>query len=838
MRSSVLRVAFCLALLPLLAEARAAADDQAAAGDDSFSRDVKPVLEMHCVRCHSGEEPEAGLRLTSRESMLAGGDSGPVIDLERPQDSLLISAVTYDGFEMPPTGKMPQAKIDAIVNWVQGGAAWPEGVTLHVEEHAGPPQVNDETKNHWSFRHRTRPEVPAVRGQDWVANPIDAFVLKKLEDAELSPAPAADRRALIRRVTYDLTGLPPTLEEVEAFARDEAPDAYERLIDRLLDSPQHGEHWARLWLDVVRYAETNSFERDNPKPFVWRYRDYVIRALNDDKPYDRFIIEQLAGDELPERTAETIIATGFYRLGLWDDEPADPELAFYDGLDDIATTAGQGFLGLTMNCARCHDHKLDPIPLKDYYSFIAFFRNVRHYGERSDESVQRASLRSIATAEEIEAQTAELARHQSRMEELNREIDAIEQEVRPRLVGGEADDFQSEGVRESVLSRRIGEVITQEQFEEYRRLRRERNRLRRNPPRSGEQALCVTERGPDVPPTHVLLRGSPQAPDEEVAPAFPQVLSPPEPDIRRPASGESSGRRLALAEWIASADNPLTARVAVNRIWQGHFGRGIVRSTNNFGLQGDAPTHPELIDWLAEEFVANGWSMKALHRTILLSNTYRQSSRHAPPADGQPDPLQIDPQNDLFWRFDMRRLKAEEVRDSILAVNGSLNLDSMFGPSVYVKIPDEVLAGQSRPGYGWGRSSAEDERRRSIYIHVKRSLTVPILASFDVADTDTTCPVRFASTQPTQALGLLNSEFANSEAETFARLVAGEVGSDREAQVRRAIERTCQRPASDPEIERGMALISDLEQLGQSPEAALKNFCLLALNLNEFLYLD
>jgi hypothetical protein len=364
--------------------------------------------------------------------------------------------------------------------------------------------------------------------------------------------------------------------------------------------------------------------------------------------------------------------------------------------------------------------------------------------------------------------------------------------------------------------------------------------MKRRPPKSAEQALCVKENGREAPPTHVLLRGNPGSKGDEVEPSFPQVLSPPTPAIQTPAQGDSSGRRRALAEWIASPGNPLTARVMVNRIWQGHFGRGLVRSTNNFGLQGDAPTHPELIDWLASEFAASGWSVKAMHRLMVLSNTYRQSSRHVVPSNGA-DPLATDPQNDLLWRFDMRRLKAEEVRDSMLAVTGSLNTSAMYGPSIYVPIEEEVLAGQSRPGYGWGKSSDEDQRRRAVYIHIKRSLTVPILAAFDAADTDFTCPVRFASTQPTQALGMINGNFANEQAVKLADLAGAQVrgGNDPAPQVRIMLERVMQRPATDVEVERGLALIKDLQKThGQTRKQAMQTFALAALNLNEFLYLD
>ncbi|HVJ68722.1 MAG TPA: PSD1 and planctomycete cytochrome C domain-containing protein [Caulifigura sp.] len=809
--------------------------------EDDLFKAVKPILEGSCVRCHSGAEAKAGLRVTSREELLKGGESGPAVDLQSPGDSLLISAVTYDGFEMPPTGKMPQAKIDAVIAWVKAGAPWPAGAHLTFEQKShGPPQVNEQTKSHWAFRALKKPEPPKVAHPDRVANPIDAFVLAKLEAKGFTLSPEADRRTLIRRLTYDLIGLPPTPAEVEAFVNDSSPKAYENLVERLLASPQYGEQWARQWLDVVRYAETNSFERDNPKPYVWRYRDYVIKAFNDDKPYDQFVRQQLAGDELPEVTPEALIATGYYRLGLWDDEPADPDMAFYDGLDDIAATTAQAFLGLTMNCARCHDHKLDPIPIKDYYSFVAFFRNVKHYGKRSDDSVLEASVRAIPSPDAEAKHAAELAAWREKLEGLDKKIAAFEDAARPKLVGGESDDFKSESVRENILKRHVGEFITEAEFNEYASARKDRERLKRRPPKSGEQALVVKENGSTVPATHILLRGSPMAPGDEVTPAFPTILTPPTPTITAPASGESSGRRLALANWIASPDNPLTARVMVNRVWQGHFGRGLERSTNNFGLQGDAPTHPELIDWLASEFMARGWSIKALHRLIVMSNTYRQSSRHVAPASG-PDPLAVDPQNDLLWRFDMRRLKAEEVRDSMLAVTGSLNTAAMYGPSVYVPIEDEVLAGQSRPGYGWGKSSAEDQKRRAIYIHVKRSLAVPILAAFDAADTDFTCPVRFASTQPTQALGLINGAFANEQAGKLAALARQSVpdANNLPGRVQFMLERVTQRPATKEEVERGLSLIQDLQQThAQSAEQALQTFALAALNLNEFLYLD
>ena len=829
---------------------------KAADGVAYFTDEVQPLLVKNCFKCHSGAEAEGGLRLTSRESILSGGDSGPAIDLAAPAASLLLEAINYESYEMPPTGKLSPGSIAVITRWVELGIPMPEGeLVVDVDSHAGPPEVNEETKNHWSFRPLQRPDVPADVDPNEASHPIDAFILSRLREAGLSMSPPADRRELMRRVHYDLLGLPPTPEEVEAFAADESPDAWEQLIERLLESPHYGEHWARYWLDLVRYAESNSYERDNPKPFVWRYRDYVIDAFNHDKPYDQFVREQLAGDELAEETAESIIATGYYRLGLWDDEPVDRELAFYDGLDDIAATTGQAFLGLTMNCARCHDHKLDPIPQADYYRFIAFFRNIRHYGVRGDDTVFAASVRDISSAEDQTKFETERAAHEQRLAELRTRIDEVENGIRDRLRGGERDDFQDDRSRSRIIRRHIGDLISEEDYDAYSELRREWRELRDHPPRIAAQALCIKEDGADSPPTFVLARGMPAAKTDEVQPAFPEVLSPPAAEIQVPADRESTGRRLALANWITSPQNPLTARVMANRIWQWHFGRGIVRSSNDFGLQGDAPTHPELLDWLASEFIARGWSIKEMHRLILTSRAYRMSSM----ADGQglraegqelrenqeanvslsPGPLSLDPMNNLFWRFDPRRLRAEEVRDSILAVNGTLNLDKRYGPSVYEVIPPEVLAGQSMPGHTWGRSSEDDSRRRSTYIHVKRSLQVPLLAAFDAADTDFTCPVRFATTQPTQALTLLNSDFLQQQAAAFAAYVREEAGDEPRERIAFALQQVTQRPPTDAEIDRGLELTESLQsEHGLDADQSLKYFCLLALNLNEFVYLD
>jgi hypothetical protein len=821
---------------------RAVSDEQPATA--FFTAQVRPVLEQKCFACHSGEHPQGGLKLTSRAGVLKGGASGPAAVPGKPNASALVAAVNYHGRRMPPQGKLPQSQIDTLTRWVAMGLPWPtEHADLEPRVHHGPPQVTPETKRFWSFRTVVRPAAPAVRDRSWVKTPIDAFVLSKLEAAGLSPNPQAERIALLRRATYDLTGLPPSPEEVQRFLADTSPKAWERVVDRLLASPRYGEKWGRHWLDLVRFGESNSYERDGTKPHAWRYRDYVIRAFNEDRPYDRFLTEQLAGDLLTEgapdpspkplrRKPEHLIATGYYRLGVWDDEPVDPEQALYDDLDDIVSTTGQVFLGLTLGCARCHDHKLDPLPQKDYYRFLAFFNGLRRYGARSQESVEEASIRPIAPEAEVAKNREAVRAYRAKLRENREAIEAVEARVRPDLTPVEKEEWETETRRLPIVKARVPRRLTQEEFDGYAARVEEQEALRRDTPPALDSALCVTEIGPTPRETFVLLRGNPHARGEPVEPGFPAVLSPPEPKIRPSPYGDGSGRRLALARWIASPDNPLTARVMVNRIWQYHFGRGLVRSSSDFGFQGDRPTHPELLDWLASQFVAREWRMKPLHRMIMLSSTYRMSSRANARA------LAKDPTNDLFWRFDMRRLQAEEVRDSILAVNGRLNL-KMGGPGFFPTIPDEVLAGQSQPGANWGKSTPEEQSRRSVYIFVKRSLITPILASFDGPETDLSCPIRFATTQPTQALGLLNSAFLHEEAKAFADYLRRTAGPDPAAQVKRALWRVAQRPPTTKEIARGVRQIEALRRdEGLNADDALALFCVVALNLNEFMYLD
>ncbi len=946
-----------------------------------FGRQIQPILAKRCFACHGPDKAEGGLRLNQKESALSKQQSGrQAVVPQHAEQSELLRRVTSgdDGERMPPEGPpLTSAQIEMLRRWIEQGAEW---------------------KEHWAFLPPKAFAPPVVKNAAWVTNPIDAFILHKLEQAGLTPAVPADKTSLLRRVTFDLTGLPPTQKEVESFVADDSPGAYEKVVDRLLQSHHYGEQWARHWLDVVRYADTNSFERDGPKPNAWRYRDYVIRAFNSDKPYDRFVREQLAGDELPDGGSDGLIATGFYRLGQWDDEPADRLLALYDGFDDIITTTAQGFLGLTVNCARCHDHKIDPISQQDYYSLLAFFQGVTPNGNPNpnterpifeDESARQAYLAAVKVHQErmdnVQASisaiekdfrerldTQETPIHPADLDELEYrfyrdtwqklpDFDNLKPETKGKLEKGFIDislatrDFSfgfvftgvlkvpadgeytfsvdsDDGSRLTIqgqevvlydgihgtgqphvgkISLRKGRVpirvdyfqgptgakdlivkwsgpeveqrllsvpfesglrvsegknrkkdfknliaskgtaiLGAEVYGRYTKLLQQLDELKHDKVQA-PSALCVTETGPNPPETVVLKRGNPQSHGDVVVPAFLSPLGGGVANIPKPdQSATTSGRRLALANWIASPSNRLTARVIVNRLWQHHFGRGIVRSPNNFGLLGDRPTHPELLDWLAIELMqgsnpGDAWSMKRMHKLIVMSSTYRMSSR-APKlrlnstkaTSNDNDPLSIDPLNQLFWRHDMRRLGAEEVRDSVLAVSGQLN-SKMYGPGVYPKISDEVKAGQSNPGSGWGNSSVEEQSRRSVYVHVKRSLVLPILSDFDVADSDTSCAARFTTTQPTQALGMLNGEFLNEQAVQFAKRLRKEAGGDVTQQVSLAYRLALNREPDEAMLRRGLLLIEAMRTKHDlSAEKALEKFCLMTLNLNEFVYLD
>ena len=562
--------------------------------------------------------------------------------------------------------------------------------------------------SHWAFQPVASPALPDIKKDKWVRNPIDRFILSRLESAAVAPAPPADPSALLRRAYYDLTGLPPSPEQVETYLTrvegDDSADAvYEQMIDHLLTSPQYGERWGRHWLDLVRYAETDSYERDNPKPNAWKYRDYVIRSFNSDKPYDQFVREQLAGDEIPGRSYETVIATGYYRLGLWDDEPVDPLQAYYDHLDDVVSTTSEVFLGLTINCARCHDHKIDPISQQDYYRFMAFFHNILNNvkkGPYEDFAFTLNTQIPLATPQQQAEWKDRKQQHEKLLAELTTKIDQLEQKVVASLSKGEQDDAKDNAnVRKRLIHKNWENALSKEDQALWKVLQEQREAGEKTGPAPLPAALAVQENGNQAPETFVMARGNARALGDQVVPGFPEVLNVPDPVL--PAAGANSascGRRTVLADWIVDPTNRLTSRVIVNRVWQHHFGRGIVDSPSNFGLRGARPTHPLLLDWLAQQFVNEGWHLKSLHRLIMTSSAYRMSARVDSSA------LASDPENRLFSRQSMRRLSAEELRDSMLAVCGTLNLQ-MFGPSIFPELSQEVLQTQSEPGAGWIASS-------------------------------------------------------------------------------------------------------------------------------------
>jgi hypothetical protein len=823
-------------MLPLSA-ARLVADQAVAI--QHFEQHVLPIFQAHCYQCHAGGEAKGGMRLDTRARLMRGGESGSVVDLDRPAESLLLAAIRYEGPEMPPRGPLNEAQLAAVGAWLDAGAPYPPSMLGSDEsdqlEQAAESlataavhgrQITDLDRRFWAFQPIASPS-PAVADDSAARGPIDAWIDARLKADGIEANGSAEPAHLLRRLHYDLIGLPPTLDDIREFEADPSETRYRQWVDRLLASPRYGERWGRHWLDLVRYAETNSYERDGDKPEVWRYRDFVVDSFNRDKPYDQFAREQLAGDEIGAGS-QGLIATGYYRLGIWDDEPVDAEQALYDDLDDIVSTTGQVFLGLTLGCARCHDHKIDPLTQVDYYRFLAFFNGLNRYGDRSNESVRAFSLRSIDSTQPSAA-NQQYQQHRASLVESMRQIESL---VIGDLEPVEHEEFRHEVHRLPILSKRVGRLLTEQQLEDYRRWREELVELDRNKPSAFAEALCVTEVGAAARPTHVLARGNPASPGEEVVPGGPEVLGGWTPELAAVEGATTSGRRKVLADWIASPENPLFARVIANRLWQYHFGQGLVRTPSDFGYQGARPSHPELLDYLAGELISDGWQIKPLHRQMVLSNAYRRSSEPVQ------ESLAKDPGNETYWRFGPRRLSAEEVHDTIWAVAGDLNLQ-MCGPSMFPELEPEVLAGQSRPGDGWQHSPLNQQARRAIYAKVKRSLRVPLLANYDAAEPDFSCPARFNTTTPAQALGMINSQFVHRAARRLAERVVADVGDRPEARVRAILERTLRRSIQDAEVQRGVAFVRQLQgEQSLSAEQALEMFALVALNLNELVYLD
>jgi predicted ribosomally synthesized peptide with SipW-like signal peptide len=687
-------------------------------------------------------------------------------------------------------------------------------------------------RNWWAFQKPVRAQVPDAK-DSWVKTPIDAFLLQAMTEKKLRPSPALDRNHLIRRVTLDLTGLPATPEQVDAFVRDRSPNAYEKVVDRLLASPQYGERWALKWLDVVRYADTNGYELDAVRTHAWRYRDYVVAAFNADKPYDRFVKEQLAGDELYPNNDEALIATGFHRAGPIHlvSGNQDEEMNRQEVLTEYANGVASVFLGLTVGCAKCHNHKFDPILQADYYRLQAVF------GATQGKDVV------IATAEERAAYEKAHHEYEVKLKSIEDRIKDIEKPYReritaekktklePKLLEALAIPKDKRTPEQQVLAKNaqvqtsatwdeVVATLTTADRDARAVLRRKMHELELTEPEPPRTAYAVQNEG-SADDTHILKVGDPHQKLERVTPGFPTVLAPDNGNV----TIDACSRRTALANWLASPEHPLTARVMVNRIWQFRMGRGLVRTPNDFGRLGERPTNPQLLDWLATEFVAKKWSVKAIDRMIVLSSAYQQAS-----ADDEAK-AQIDPENKLYWRAHQRRLEGEAIRDCALAVSGELN-PKMGGRPVRVPIEKEVydlIFSEDEPDNLWPLvPDTREYNRRTIYLLNKRTVRLPMLLNFDQPDNMTSCPVRPTSTHALQALSLINSDFMHQQSIAFAKRLDGDCGTGRDCKVRRAYQLALARTPKQSEVK----MARDFFARG----GLMEDFCLALLNRNEFVY--
>ena len=700
-----------------------------------FNRDIAPLIAKRCLECHNKRDLKGDINLTTEVGFTKGTENG----------RLALELVTKG--EMPPKvkgqqQKLPDAEIALLKRWVNAGVAWPSGRVLDPYESTTDVRGG---RDWWSLQPVVRPAVPRL-----AKHPVDAFIAAKLAKESMVSAVRAGRRTLVRRAYFDLTGLPPTPEQVEQFIRDPAPDAWPRLIDRLLASPRHGEHWARYWLDLVRFAETDGYERDKLKPNIWRYRDWVINAFNSDMSYTQFVAEQLAGDEVPNRTEQSVVATGMIRAGTWNDEPNDPNDYLYTRLEDMVHTTTSAFLGLTVKCARCHEHKFDPIPQNDYYRIASFFW-AGHMGQANQGGPTTKAL--------------------------------------------------------------------------------------------GYEAYGWTDKSSNPPPIRLLLNGERHKPGPEIAPGFLSAVNALDKPLAPPPPGsKTTQRRLQFARWITNEQNPLTARVMVNRLWLQHFGQGLVRSPNNFGFKGELPTHPGLLDWLASEFMrptvdaGPAWTLKRIHKLIMTSSTYRQRSVH--PHETQYS--QRDFLNRNLWKFNRRRISSESLRDAMLAVGGRLNM-RMGGPSFYPGMSAEALEGLSRKAGDWKSSPADERSRRSIYMMTKRSRLLPLMTTFDFSDTTASCGQRDVTTVAPQALALLNNQFTHAQSEALAKRLAGHAAGTVE-QVKLAWQLAFGRNPSDGELGQAENHLHEQRQhfdgRNNPGHLALASLCHVLLNCNEFIYVD
>ena len=799
--------------------------------DAEFAAKVEPILKQRCLGCHNEKSRSSGFSVATREQVLQGGARhGQAVRPGRVDESIIIKSLRGELSPRMPLGgePLPESSIQSIANWIG-------------RLKADSPETSK--KRPWAFEPPAKIEPPSVTNAAWPKNGVDAFILRKLEEKKLTPAPEASRQVLLRRAYFDLIGLPPSPTEAVEFLDDKSPDAWEKLIDRLLADPRYGERWGRYWLDLARYADTAGFEGDLERPHMWRYRDYVIDAFNKDKAFNQFVREQLAGDEMDGTPPEARIAVGFLRLGPWF-AGGIGENSRQNLLNEMTASVGSVFLGLTVKCAQCHDHKYDPIPQKDYYRLQAFFMPIQL---RESESAFSGSLaaemkeRQEAGRRDLEMVEKEFATYEQSLYDKLPSLVAKEgvqpsrSELRRRLVRDDAATLSASklpGFSEEEKERYLDLLDRMENFRKAS-LVRDYGWMRRRVSRYSPVIHTVGNYQPDpsspgIPTAHIRIRGDFNQIGERVEPGvLSAVTLNQEPSILpMDRSGNVRKWRTVLADWVSSPENPLTARVYVNRIWQYHFGDAILATPSDFGKNGLPPSHPELLDWLATQFVEKKWSTKAMHRLIMSSATYRQTSSHT-----SKQAEQIDPANQFYWRMKARRLEGEAIRDSILIASGRLN-PKRGGPGVFPALPDGLAGLKIKNRTAWDTSPEEETRRRSIYVFQKRHLPDPFLNVMDATVPHDSCARRNVSTTPLQALSLLNGSLVASEATHFADRLAAEGGSDHDQRIKMGFKIAFARLPSPEELTKAKEFIA------ANGRAGWESFCRVLLNSNEFVYVE
>jgi hypothetical protein len=815
-------------------------------GQEDRADQVFQVFKARCLACH-GSTAAGGLDLRTHASLAKGGSSGRVVIPHNPAQSRLYAIAGQDaGHAGGKAARLPADALEAIRLWIDDGGSLEsvdEARSSAPTPTKGPAieelPITAADRQLWAYRRPMRAPVPPASDAAWNRSPIDAFLFASLKAKGLTPSPRADRRTLVRRAYLDLLGLPPSPAEVDAFVKDPDPAAWPKLVDRLLASPHYGERWARHWLDLVRYADSGGFEFDVDRPEAWRYRDYVVKAFNDDKPYSQFVREQIAGDEYAPGSDEAMVATGFLRLG--PEGGGGSERGRQDQLDDLISTTTLTFIGMTVGCARCHNHKFDPIPQMDYYRLQAIFFSTRGIDH------------PLVPAHEVGAQRAETARIDGLIRPLRQTKRQMEAPYLKQLVDAEVaklPEYLQTAWKTPSAERTEGQRLNVAQIERTLQNDSLRNRITENdivalmdaPTRRAHGELvdriAAIEKQKPAPlpvaraigeparqprPSYFLHRGSVDAKGPEVQPGVLSVAADAEWEFAEaPPDAKSSWRRRAFAEWLTSPGNPLTARVMVNRIWQHHFGEGIVRTPSNFGKMGDAPSHPELLDWLSVAFVEGGWSIKAMHRLMLTSEAYQMSSRDIAAN------VKVDPENRLFWRMPRQRLEAEAIRDQMLAVAGTLDR-TLGGANVFPYIDPDLFEKSSKRDWPGKPDADPSTWRRSLYVFSKRSIRYPMFEVFDQPNLINSVDRRNRSTVAPQALILMNNAFVLFQAGKFAERLRREAGNTASAQIDLAFRLALGRQPDAEERQKALALLA-------SGGDALVDFCHVMFNLNEFVY--